>query len=150
MIIKLLTFEEGYRESAYYCSEGYPTIGIGKRIGSKGASLDSYRFTLPLTVAQDWLEEETDVLVKRMQKYSWFNGLNADRQAIILSMAYQLGVAGLFMFQNMIRAIEAEEWEQVEVEALDSRWYRQTPKRAVRHAQVLRTGNLMETYKGLI
>ncbi len=53
MITQLLTYEEGYRKLPYLCSEGYPTIGIGKRIGSKGASLDSYRFTLPLTVAQD-------------------------------------------------------------------------------------------------
>ena len=26
-VIDVLEFEEGYRESAYHCSEGYPTIG---------------------------------------------------------------------------------------------------------------------------
>ncbi len=149
MIGKLLLNEEGFRTDAYYCSEGYPTIGIGKRIGSKGASLDNYRFTCPLVVAIDWLEEETDALTKQLSKYSWFTKQNKDRQTILISMAYQMGMSGLLCFQNMIRALEAGEFEQAEVEALDSRWYRQTPKRAKRHAEVLKTGDLDYTYPEL-
>lgn len=39
-IIQLIQIEEGYREKAYYCSEGYPTIGTGHKIGPKGAPLE--------------------------------------------------------------------------------------------------------------
>ena len=37
-ITSLLQYEEGFREKPYVCSEGYPTVGTGIRIGPKGAA----------------------------------------------------------------------------------------------------------------
>ena len=42
-ISKMLEIEEGYRSEPYLCSEGYPTVGIGWRIGDKGQTLDDFK-----------------------------------------------------------------------------------------------------------
>ena len=150
MINELLMFEEGYRPRAYYCSEGYPTIGIGTKLGPKDAPLSHYTFTVSEKVAKAMLDDELLSARKELIKHRWYTDLNSDRQDIIKSMAYQLGVNGLFKFKKMIAALERKDWAEAEIQALDSLWARQTPNRASRHAEVLRTGDLMATYRGLI
>lgn len=150
--VKVLVFEEGYRESPYYCSEGYPTIGIGQKIGPRNAPLDNYQFTLPFEVAEVWCKENIKNIDCVFIEYSWYNNLNADRRAIVLSMCYQLGIYGLMKFKKMLSALEGGRWDVAAFEAKDSRWYRQTPKRAERHARVIALGdlNVIPEYKKLI
>lgn len=150
MLFELLKFEEGYRERAYYCSEKYPTIGIGTKLGPKNAPLSNYTFVVTEHAAKALLDDEVKKIRNELVKYRWYIELNSDRQAIIKSMAYQLGCAGLFKFKRMIAALEIKDYEKAAREALDSRWAKQTVARAERHAAVIATGNLMEIYEGLI
>ena len=150
MIHSLIAFEEGYREEVYRCSEGYPTIGIGTKVGPKGADLSLYQFTVSKKVANAFLDEELLKIVRKLSQYSWYNNLNEDRQAIIESMCYQMGVAGVLKFKRMIKALAEQDWGEAGLQALDSRWARQTPERAERHATVLVCGDLMDVYEGLI
>jgi len=149
-LFDLLKFEEGYRSHPYHCSEGYPTIGIGTKIGPKGASLDKYTFNVSEKAAKAMLDDDVLFIIKTLVNCKWYVGLNEDRQTIIKSMAYQIGLFGIVKFKNMIAALESNDWQRAHDEALDSLWARQTPERARRHAKVLLTGNLMEVYKGLI
>ena len=65
-------------------------------------------------------------------------------------MSYQLGLSGLSRFRKMIRAIDHMEFESAADEMLDSKWAREdTPHRAARHANVMRTGTL-EVYDDLL
>ena len=147
LAFQVLEREEGFREKPYYCSEGYPTIGIGQRIGPKGADLSLYQVTVTRTVAGAWLAEKTGAIIGALNKHDFFSKASESRQVIFVSMAYQMGVDGLLSFSNMIRAAEAGDWEQAAVEALDSRWHRQTTERAERHAEVLKRGTLLPTYQ---
>ncbi len=149
MIARLLTFEEGFRSEPYLCSMGYPTIGIGKRIGPQGGSLRNYEFTCSLTIAKLWLKEEVDKVATELHKKEWFGNLDYNRQTIIISMAYQLGMHGLSKFKRMIAALEKGDFKTASIEALDSRWAVQTPHRAKRHAEVIRYGLLDPVYKEL-
>ena len=54
----VLNYEEGFSAKPYYCSAGYPTIGIGQRIGPKGAPLKLYEFTVSKSLAAVWLAEK--------------------------------------------------------------------------------------------
>lgn len=149
MQIKLLRYEEGYRSKPYFCIKRFPTIAVGKRIGPKNADLGLYQFTVPLKVADVWLECDLESINTKLNQYSWFKRQNADRKAVLVSMAYQLGVKGLFGFKNMIRALKADDYATAYTEALDSKWYKlDTPTRALRHATVLRDGCLETVYKG--
>ena len=106
MIEKVLEFEEGYKADPYYCSERYPTIGIGKKIGPKNASLSMYKFTCSREVAYVWLSEELKYIRNSLIKHAWYVNLNSDRQDIIKSMSYQLGMSGLLKIKNMIAAFK--------------------------------------------
>ena len=56
----------------------------------------------------------------------------------------------LLKFKKMIAALKAEDWVLARLEATDSRWYNQTPKRAERHAKVLGGESIANVYKDLI
>lgn len=149
-LFEVLKFEEGYRSEPYYCSEGYPTIGIGTKIGPKSAPLASYQFSVSEKVAKAMLEDDVSLIFASLRTYDWYINSGLDRQVIITSMCYQMGVAGVMKFRNMIASLERQDWEEAAKQALDSRWARQTPERAKRHAEVLRTGDVRLVYGALI
>ena len=138
--VEIIAREEGFRVKPYLCSEGYPTVGYGQRIGPKGADINQYEFSVPEPVARLWLEYE----VKRVQAAMFNAGIghdvDGDRYSVLVSMAYQLGVAGLLKFKKMLAAVDSENWNEAAIQALDSRWAKQTPERAQRHAKALKTG----------
>ena len=137
---ELIELEEGFRERVYLCSEGYPTTGLGTKIGPKGADLSNYTFTVNRAIAEAMMKKELSYAEHELSKCDWFLGLDLERSKIIMSMCYQMGVSGVFKFKNMIAAIERKDWDRASKEALSSKWARQTPERALRHAQVLLTG----------
>lgn len=144
--IRLLWAEEDFREKPYLCSEGFPTVGVGQRIGPKGADLSLYQFSLPKPVALKWLEFNVALLIAQVATHpkieSAFANSNLARQTVLISMAYQLGVNGLAGFTNTLAAIADGRWLDAKKHALDSTWARQTPARAQRHAHTLFAGVL--------
>lgn len=149
-LFDVLKFEEGYRAKPYYCSENYPTIGIGTKIGPKDAPLDHYVFTVNEATAQCMLDAEVESILRQLVKLPWYLRLDADRAIIIQSMCYQMGVSGVLKFKKMIAALERDDYAEAARQALDSRWARQTRLRASRHAHVLEHGSLNEIYEGLV
>lgn len=143
---KILMVEEGYREHPYHCSEGYPTIGHGQRIGPKGALLDQYQFQAPRRVAHEWMMWHINQLYGSTGELVLDLDTGAVRHAVLISMAYQMGVDGLGRFRRMLAALNDGDWELAAKEALDSKWAKQTPERARRHAEMLRTGELLPFY----
>lgn len=149
-ILELLEFEEGYREKPYIDTLGYPTVGIGKRIGPKDAPIEMYEFKVSKLMAAMWLESEVVHVQKLIGKIPALSKLDRhsqkDRYIIIVSMAYQLGIAGLLKFKKMLLAIDKEDWVTAAAEAKDSLWYKQTPKRAERHCRVLAGESIKSVY----
>ena len=142
-IVELLAFEEGYSSVIYLCSEGYPTIGIGTRIGNKGVNIDDFSLEINLEVAKIWLKRD-------IKPVSFVNTLWAGtpRYIIIQSMIYQMGFMGFGKFRNTIKHLNNEEWELAADEMLDSKWARgQTANRALRHSQVIRSGSFEGIYQ---
>ena len=150
-IISLLNFEEGYSEKPYYCSAGYPTIGIGKRIGPKGAPLSQYQFTVSKQLAAVWLSEELQQKVADMSTHASITAAmaacNDARKAILISMAYQMGADGLAKFTNTLKAISEKRWSDAKSGMMNSAWAKQTPNRAKRHAKQMLTGEWSPEYK---
>lgn len=151
-LITMLSFEEGWREKPYLCSEGYPTVGFGFRIGPKGALLSQYQFTLPEEAGAAWLEAiltktRSDMMQRpRISAAMEACSGNPAREAVLLSMAYQMGVAGLDGFKGTLASIAASRWDEAATGMLNSRWAKQTPSRAKRHAEQMRTGDWAKEY----
>jgi lysozyme len=153
-IIKGLQFEEGYSETAYFDTLGYPTIGTGHRIGPKGAVLSDYQFKISKAVDAVWLNEEVEALEKTLsEKYVWFPQLNEARQFVVISMCYQLGMSGFAGFSETIKLIASGCYAKAASEMMDSAWAsdKQTPNRARREAKVMSTGDFCSVteYAGL-
>ena len=150
-IIALLNCEEGYSEKPYYCSAGYPTIGIGQRIGPKGAPLSQYQFTVSKSLAAVWLAEKVKETLEDMDKYPNIRAAmavcNEPRQAILISMAYQMGADGLSKFTNTLKSVATQNWHAAQAGMLASKWAKQTPNRANRHATQMLTGVWDQEYK---
>ena len=150
-IISLLNYEEGFSAKPYYCSAGYPTIGIGQRIGPKGAPLSQYQFTVSKQLAAVWLSEELQQKVADMSAHANITAAmvacNDARKAILISMAYQMGADGLAKFTNTLKAISEKRWSDAKSGMMNSAWAKQTPNRANRHATQMLTGVWDQEYK---
>ena len=144
--IKVISREEGYREFAYRCSEGYPSIGIGWKIGRKEDSLESYKFmSVSERIAEMKCSERIfEIRAELGEKIPFFFLQTMPRQTMLISMAYQMGVDGLMGFKHMLSAIRDRDWEVVYIEGLDSRWAKQTPERAERHMLTMKHGTWKE------
>ena len=70
--------------------------------------------------------------------YADFSSFPPDRQAALLSMAFNLGAPRLAKFHKMRAAIAADDWQAVAAEALASKWAGQLPQRAAEIARLLR------------
>ncbi|WP_237929953.1 glycoside hydrolase family protein [Buttiauxella sp. S19-1] len=149
-IILLLEQEEGTKTKPYIDSLGYPTTGVGFKLGPQGAPIGHYTFTLTQPTIDAWLQSLVDTTVSSMKSNSVIAPAlphcNQPRFDILTSMAYQMGVSGVAGFKNMLKAIEAENWSEAASQMLDSTWAKQTPDRAQRHAAVMKSGQWQPTY----
>lgn len=152
-IIQILNFEEGFREKPYIDTEGYPTVGTGFKIGPKGAPLSHYQFTLPKEVSDAWLISFLNKTIDKMNDNESIllagEACSQPRNDILISMAYQMGVAGLAGFKNTLAMIARGDFGGAAAGMLNSKWAKQTPARAKRHAEVMRTGTY-DAYNGLL
>lgn len=151
-IDKMLIIDEGYRAKPYIDSEGYPTGGIGIRLGPKGASLGMYQFTIPLNVAKLWALTHAQDMEARLSSSSalqgvW-GGLEQARKDALINMAFQLGFDGLMNFKKMLAAVRAGNWQEATRQGKDSKWYGQTKDRATRVLATLERADY-SAYSGL-
>lgn len=140
---RIIATEEGWRGRPYYCSEGYPSIGYGFKLGAKNAPLPS--FSISLYTGEAWLDSNIHEIMHNTAHLTV--NLNDVRQAVVLSMAYQMGVTGVLAFVKMLDAIDRRAYGEAAEEMLDSVWARQTPKRAQRHAWMMREGRVHSYYE---
>jgi len=127
--------DEGLVLHAYTDSLGFLTIGYGRLIDKRkngGISKQEAEYLL-----------SHDISYKLGQLYAqlpWMTKLNDARKGVLLNMGFQLGVAGLMGFKNTLAKIEVGDYEGASVNMLQSKWATQTPARAQRMAEQMRTG----------
>jgi len=134
-IIKMLSLHEGRVPHAYQDSLGYWTIGVGHLIDKrKGGRLPEHIIDALL----DWdAGEKWQELLRRAP---WVEDLDDVRQAVLLDMAFNLGVTGLLKFKNTLKAVRAGDWDAAAAGMMNSLWAKQVKTRAVRLAHMMRTG----------
>lgn len=141
-IARYIAEKEGYRERAYHCSEGYPTIGYGYKLSNtKWVDLSAYSaMVISEQAAAVLLQEKIISIISDRRMADPLQGLIGARKAALVSMAYQLGIHGLLKFKRMLAALERREYDQAAAEAMDSLWAEQTPGRAEETAKMIMTG----------
>lgn len=123
--------EEGFEPNKYICPTGFMSIGYGFNIDV---------IPMPKEVADLWLSLIVRDMKKRLAQFDWIGELNEARQVVLYDMAYQMGINGMLSFTNMINSLRAEKYCEAASHLLDSKYARQTPGRASRNAEILRSG----------
>ena len=134
-ITKQIKSDEGLVLHAYDDSLGLLTIGYGRLIDHRkggGITKEEAEYLL----AND-IERKLQELQERLP---WVKNLDDVRKGVLLNMSFQLGVSGLLGFKNTLAKIEQGDYEGASVNMLQSKWATQTPNRAQRMAEQIRTG----------
>ena len=149
-IIKLDEESGIFKTKPYYCSENYPTIGWGFKCGDKDAPLPEISMTLESgnKKLDSLIASHEKNLREHINTRHIYPLLNDARQAVIISMAYQLGFAGMLKFRKMWVAIEQQDYDKAAAEILDSKAAKQAPNRFARNAEMMRTGDILNYYGG--
>ena len=135
-LIRQLKADEGVKPCVYKDHLGFYTIGVGRLVDDRkpGAGLRPMEIDFLL---QNDIEDRTEQLTKRLP---WFEKLDEVRQGALLNMAFQLGVDGLLGFKNTLKMVEDGRYSEAADNMLLSKWAQQTPARAQRMAEQMRTG----------
>ena len=118
-----LVRHEGLRLTVYDCPAGYKTIGVGRNLEGKGITEEEALYLL---------ENDINYFTEQLRdNLDWFDDIPEEKQQILVNMAFNLGVAGLMNFKNMLSAVEEGRWSDASTEMLDSKWADQVGTRAI-------------------
>lgn len=134
-LIKQLRDEEGEVLSAYQDHLGFWTIGVGRLIDKRkggGITKEESEYLLSNDISK--VNAQLDI------NMPWWRKLDEPRQAVLQGMAFQMGIAGLLGFKNTLKMIESGDYEGAGKGMLNSLWAKQTPARAKRMSEQMRTG----------
>jgi lysozyme len=139
MIEKLaaqLRRDEGQRPLAYQDHLGFLTIGVGRLIDSRkpGAGLrpDEIDYLLRNDI--------NDRVAALQKSLPWFVKLDEARQGVLINMAFQMGTAGLLAFRQTLAMVRDGKYAEAADQMLKSKWAEQTPARAKRLSEQMKTG----------
>ena len=130
-----LNRDEGRRKTVYKDHLGYDTIGVGRLVDArKGGGLRNDEMDYML---RNDINDRVDALTRALP---WFQNLDDARKGVLLNMAFQMGTDGLLAFKNTLRFVQLGDYESAADNMLNSKWATQTPERAQRLADQMRTG----------
>lgn len=136
---KMLKLDEGERLKPYLDTAEPPrlTIGVGRNLDDVGISSQE---------SDILLDNDITRLLVNPDIHRILSDHDEVRQAVILNMAFNLGVVGLLDFRNMLEAFANKDYVLAALEMLDSRWEEQVGHRATRLAYMMKTGTIHEDY----
>lgn len=135
-LVRQLRIDEGVRRQAYRDSLGLLTIGVGRLIDPTKPGCGLRDGEIDMLLAND-VADRVDALTKALP---WFTELDEARKGVLLNMAFQLGTAGLLAFTTTLGHVRSGRYDEAADAMLKSKWAQQTPNRAARMAQQMRTG----------
>lgn len=126
--------DEGWRAHGYHDHLGYLTVGYGFLIDDRRAG------GMPKEVGEYWLMHNIHGIVNSLHRsLPWFESRPQPVKEALVNMAYQMGIAGLLSFRRTLAHIESGRYSEAADEALRSRWATQTPERAKRVTDLIRS-----------
>lgn len=135
-LVRQLRGDEGERAHVYQDHLGFWTIGVGRLVDKRkeGSGLRSHEIAYLLN---NDIDDRIDALTRRLP---WFQDLDDARKGVLLNMSFQMGVEGLLGFERTLALIRDGKYENAAHAMLQSKWAKQTPARAKRMADQMRSG----------
>ncbi len=122
-LLEQIKYHEGLRLKPYVCPAGKLTIGYGRNIEDCGIT----KYEAELLLAHDITAVESEL----KDKLEFWATLDPVRQAVLINMAFNMGVNGLMKFKKTLALIANGDYSSAAIEMMDSRWAKQVSKRAL-------------------
>lgn len=129
----LIEREEGRRATAYQDSRGLWSIGVGALVDARFPGAGLCDASIDAQFAHDAASARAEA-----QDVPGFERCNDVRQAVLISMCFQLG--SLSEWSKLRSAVGAADYNAAADEMLASQWHTQTQARCERAAQMMRSG----------
>jgi lysozyme len=126
--------DEGLRLKTYRCTAGKLTIGVGRNLDDNGITREEAFYLLNNDIAA--------VHADLTRKFPWYGSLDEVREAVVLNMAFNLGITKFSQFYQTIAAIARADYADAADRMRKSLWARQVGARAERLAKQMETGRL--------
>jgi lysozyme len=133
LVAKLIGEEEGRERCIYRDSEDLWTIGIGCLVDPSRSGAGLCDEAIEAQFAHDSARAWRDAAA-----LPGFQRCNEVRQAVLVSMCFQLG--SLHDWPHFRAALALGDYNAAALAGLDSLWAKQTPQRAKRQMQMLASG----------
>jgi lysozyme len=141
-IAKLTKQFEGLRLKAYKCTADKLTVGYGHNCEARPVKgVNKVGDSITLDLANELFDEDFVRCINQVQNgLPWVKKLEAPRQAVLYDMCFNLGLAGLLGFKNTLNMIETNRYIDASNGMLASKWATQVKGRAVKLAEMMKTG----------
>src|SRR3990167_10186600 len=137
---KHVMWAEGRRDRLYDDKTGDDVVlASGGRISGGYGWNFSDRGIPPLVIDQ-LLELAINDVVSEVSGFGYWAKLNDARQLVVADMLYNLGMQRFRRFVKFNAAMEAGDFEKAADELVDSEWYEQVGRRAVKLVAAMRSG----------
>jgi len=133
---RLLKLHEGLRLKPYKDSKGNLSIGYGHNLDDKSITSRAAETILYDDIRDAYIDAQCFVGVD-----TWRN-LSNPRQAVVIDMAFNMGLGRLSKFNKFKEALIAKKWLIAASEMMDSRWAGQVGKRAKRLSEIMYSGQM--------
>lgn len=128
----LTELNEDRRNKPYMDSVGKLTIGVGHNLTD---------VPLPDPVVDLLLEFDYAAAQAAVEaRYSWYATLDPVRKAVLVDLAFNMGMQTLKGFKNSLAYFAAGDYEKAADNFMLSKWYRQVGVRGPRMMNMLRSG----------
>lgn len=133
-IEKELIEEEGLSLSCYKDSLGYYTIGVGHLLSSP---CDDITLEYAGKLLAEDIKIARDDLIRNIPCFGF---LCEERQYVLISMCFNLGIKRLLGFKKMLLALENKNYQVASAEMKDSKWYKQVKRRGEKLCRIMQNG----------
>ncbi|MBL4664245.1 MAG: hypothetical protein JKY22_12005 [Flavobacteriaceae bacterium] len=87
------------------------------------------------------LDNRVRSLTTQLHNIDFWIELSGVRRAVLIDMAYNLGLSGLLKFRRMLAAMEVRDFDKAAIEMENSRWFNQVGNRSKRLQKMMITGD---------
>lgn len=122
---------EGFRNFPYQDTVGKLTIGVGRNLDDCGLHSDEINLML---------DNDIEAAKEKLSIYTWYNSAPPGVKDALVNMCFNMGIMNLLGFKRMISALINHDYESAASHALDSKWAKQVPNRAIDITGVIREG----------
>ena len=128
---------EGFVPRTYKDSLGKRTIGFGHLCVEPEQWDDDKEYTRE--ELERVFDKDFDEALKNAESLIGERSINFIAKQVIIEMVFQLGIGGVGKFKKMWLALDSEDYGEASFQMMDSLWAKQTPNRAEKLSQKMRS-----------